>query len=49
LQVRRLKDQAASFFLDVMLDDHSIVRVAASTRYTAFRVRQGRLIEMPLE
>ncbi|KAA0171156.1 hypothetical protein FNF28_00923 [Cafeteria roenbergensis] len=48
VQMRKVKEHAANFHLDLLLDDHSVVRLAFSTRYASFRVRQGRLVEVPL-
>tara|TARA_Y100000780_G_C13617299_1_gene391063 strand:+ start:810 stop:953 length:144 start_codon:yes stop_codon:yes gene_type:complete len=47
--MRKVKEHAANFHLDLLLDDHSVVRLAFSTRYASFRVRQGRLVEVPLQ
>ena len=49
VQMRKLKEHAMAFHVDLLLDDHSVVRLAFSTRYTSFRVRQGRLVEVPLQ
>jgi hypothetical protein len=43
-----MKERAASLHVDILRDDHSVVRIALSSRYSVLRVRLGRVIEVPL-
>lgn len=48
VQCRKPKERPASLFIDILREDHSVVRIALSTKYSIFRVRLGRLIEVPI-